>query len=225
MVSLIIVEAALETIPKTISKHSSVAKYAITRQKSAQDILLDRSYHHAAMLKLKNADKRGRPDLVHFTLLEATSTPLYRKGMLQIYIHTIMDKVIFLHGIVRLPKSYFRFEGLMEQLFKEKMIKSNTDLLMQVQDMQFPDLLKIIKPSNVIGLSQSGLRSSAEEVGRSIELNTAVVIGGFPHGHFSQNISSQIDRRYSINESGLEAHVVTARVLYEYEKKLFEDSP
>ncbi|MFQ5941616.1 MAG: ribosome biogenesis protein [Nitrososphaerales archaeon] len=220
MLSLIIAEAALETVPKVIAEHASVAKHAHRKGKSVQEILLDRSYHHAAMIRLDNGEKRGRPDLVHFALLEATSTPLYQKGMLKIYLHTIGDKVIFFHETVRLPKSYFRFEGLMEELFKDRRIESNSGLLMELKDLQFADLLHVIKPTTVIGLSGTGLKSSVEEVAKSVEHSSALIIGGFPHSHFSSKVSSKLDHLYSISENRLEAHVVIARILYEYEKKL-----
>lgn len=220
MVSLIIAEAALETVPKGIAKHASVVKHANRIGKSPYEILLDRSYHHAAMLKLKDAAKRGRPDLLHFALLEATSTPLYQKGMMEIYVHTVVDKVIFFYGNVRLPKSYFRFEGLMEELFKDKRIKSDTELLIEVKDMQFAELLDTIRPENVIGLSRSGVKSSAEQVARNVIEKSALVIGGFPRGHFLSSVSSRLDSMYSISEYSLEAHVVIARILYECEKRL-----
>ena len=91
MLSLILAEAALETVPKVIVNHISVLKHANKKGKSGQEILLDRSYHHRAMNKLEDAGKRGRPDLVHFALLEAMSTPLFQKGKLDIYVHTIID--------------------------------------------------------------------------------------------------------------------------------------
>lgn len=220
LLSLIIAEAALETVPRAIAKHPSVVKHAYRKGKPVHEILLDRSYHHAAMLKLDNVNKRGRPDLVHFALLEATSTPLYQKGLLQIYVHTIMDKVIFFHDNIRLPKSYFRFEGLIEELFKCGEIKSDAELLMKVKDMKFSYLLKTVKPTSCIGLSRSGVKSNAEELANKMNNNSAIVIGGFPRGHFSQQISNNLDEVYSISEYSLEAHVVIARVLYEYEKKL-----
>ncbi len=221
MISLIIAEAALETVPKVIVKHPSVVKHAARNAKSVNEILLDRSYHHAAMLKLNDAGKRGRPDLVHFALLEATSTPLYQNGLLEIYVHTIADKVIFLHGNVRLPKSYFRFEGLMEELFKEGRIKSSDKLLMEIKDLSFADLVSITKPTKIIGLSRTGVKSNAEKVMMDVDDGNAIVVGGFPRSHFSSKVSRNIDGLYSISEYALEAHVVIARILYEYERKSF----
>lgn len=220
LLSLIIADAALETVPKSIAKHPSVAKHAAKKDKPANEILLDRSYHHSAMLKLDDASKRGRPDLVHFALLEATSTPLYLKNMLKVYVHTIADKVIFLSENLRLPKSYFRFEGLMEDLFKNKSVRAETNVLLELHDMKFSKLISNIGSKKVIGLSTIGAKSNAEEVAKFVDNDASIVIGGFPRGHFPDNISSSINYTYSISDLALEAHVVVARILYECEKIL-----
>jgi len=222
LLSLIIAEAALETVPKYIAKHPSVVKHSSKIGKPASEILLDRSYHHGAMLKLKDAGKRGRPDLVHFALLEATSTPLYHESMLKVYVHTVANRVIFLNENVRLPKSYFRFEGLMEELFKDRRVRSDSNVLMELKDMEFCDLIGKLRPARVVGLSRIGARSSAEEVAKMIDRDTAIVVGGFPRDHFSSKISSKINYTYSISDLALEVHVVIARILYECEKILFK---
>lgn len=222
LLSLIIAEAALETVPKSIAKHPSVVKHASKIGKPADAILLDRSYHHGAMLKLKDASRRGRPDLVHFALLEATSTPLYQKNMLKVYVHTVANKVIFLSENVRLPKSYFRFEGLMEELFKNTKVGSDSNVLMELKDMEFCDLISKQRPTKVIGLSRSGAKSSAEEVAKMVDNDTAIVVGGFPRGHFAKNVSSKMNYVYSISDLALESHIVIARILYECEKILFK---
>ncbi|MGH9877410.1 MAG: ribosome biogenesis protein [Nitrososphaerales archaeon] len=222
LLSLIIAEAALETVPRAIAKHPSVVRHAERKGKPAEVMLLDRSYHHGAMLKLENAERRGRPDLVHFALLEATSTPLYRKNQLNVYVHTAANKVILLSENVRLPKSYFRFEGLMEELFNNGKVSSDSSLLMELRDMKFQDLIGKLRPRKVIGLSRMGARSSAEKVAKMIDNDTAIVVGGFPRGHFSNMVSGKINYTYSISELALEAHLVIARVLYECEKILFK---
>ncbi len=222
LLSLIIAEAALETIPKSIAKHPSVVKDAERKGRPAGEILLDRSYHHSAMLKLENAERRGRPDLVHFALLEATSTPLYRKNLLNVYVHTVADKVIFLGENVRLPKSYFRFEGLMEELFENGKVSAGSNMLMDLKDLKFQDLVDKLKPRKVIGLSRMGAKSSAEEVANMVDSDTTIVVGGFPRGHFSNAVSIKINFTYSISDLALEAHLVIARILYECEKILFK---
>ncbi|MDW8044593.1 MAG: ribosome biogenesis protein [Nitrososphaerota archaeon] len=222
MLNLLIVEAALETVPESLWNHPAVKKHAAKKGKKPGEILLDRSYHHSAMLKLENSMKRGRPDLVHFSLLEACSTPLYLLGLLKVYVHTINDVVIRIGTKVRLPKSYFRFEGLMEQLFKQRRIKSNSEILLEMERMSFSELLAQIKPPLVIGLSRIGEESNCQKVAKELSLKegSAVVVGGFPRGHFSTHISSHFDRLYSIHRLSLEAHTVIARIIYEYEKQV-----
>ncbi|MEM3450975.1 MAG: ribosome biogenesis protein [Nitrososphaerales archaeon] len=220
---MILAESALELVPHEIQKHSSVIKHALSKRKKVSDILLDRSYHHSAMLKLKNAYKRGRPDIVHFSLLEATSSPLYIKGFMKIYVHSLNDEIIEIKDLVRLPKTYFRFEGLMEKLFKERKITSpNNKTLLEIRKQSFKEFISEIDPSVVIGLSRLGERNSFEGVAKKLAEydRPAFVVGGFPKGHFSKSIMSELDKLYSCHELPLESHLVIARIIYEFEKQL-----
>ncbi len=220
---LILAESALELVPRELWKRPSVVKHASSKGKKVSEILLDRSYHHSAMLRLKDPDKRGRPDIVHFSLLEATSSPLYMKGLMEIYVHTINDEVIKLGKSVRLPKAYFRFEGLMEKLFKEmKIVSSNNEALLEMKKQSFKELISEIKPSIIIGLSRLGEKNNFEGVAKELSKydKPSFVVGGFPIGHFSLNTSLNFDRLYSCHELPLEAHMVIARIVYEFEKFL-----
>ena len=229
-ISLIIAEASIETVPKQIASHPAVKNHAQKLGKNPREILLDRSYHHAAMLRngLESYWKRGRPDIIHFALMEALSTPLFLKSMLKVYIHTVNDKVILIGDNLRIPKSYFRFEGIMMNLFKDKVIKSADDnnILLELHDnITFEQFIKNrVRPDKLIGLSSNGVQSTAEEiVSRNIvknDHNFAFVVGGFPKGHFSDNTSKMFSCSYSIGEFKLEAHTVIARILYECEKVL-----
>ena len=40
------------------------------------------------MKGIKNEIKRGRPDIVHFSILEATTIPLYLENKLNLFVHT-----------------------------------------------------------------------------------------------------------------------------------------
>ena len=222
MLTLIIAEAALEIIPKSLWKFTSIIKQSKSRGKKPGDLLLDRSYHHFEMKKMKNHEKRGRPDLVHFALLEVTSTPLFMKNDLNVCVHTNNNKVIFLGKSVRLPKSYFRFEGLMEQLFKERKIVSDDQCLLEIYDIDFKKLLNKINASYVIGLSRSGSSNSFESIAGELKnkARPVLVVGGFPHGHFSENTRGCFNATYSISSQALTANVVIARIIYEYEKLL-----
>jgi rRNA small subunit pseudouridine methyltransferase Nep1 len=199
-----------------------VKNHAIRLGHRPSEILLDRSYHHAAMLKLEGNSKRGRPDIIHFALMEALSTPLFLKGMLRVYVHTINDKLITIAENLRIPKSYFRFEGLMISLFRDNVVKSDEGkVLLEISDATLAGLLDIIKPGMVVGLSTTGVQGTAENVvTEHLAEDCVFVIGGFPRGHFSDNTTQFLNLTYSISDMGLEAHVVIARILYECEKLL-----
>ena len=69
MISLILSESALELVPSELTYHPSVISHARKLGKHPSEILLDNSWHFAAMKEIKNEMKRGRPDLVHFSIL------------------------------------------------------------------------------------------------------------------------------------------------------------
>jgi rRNA small subunit pseudouridine methyltransferase Nep1 len=177
------------------------------------------------MKRLPNNWKRGRPDIVHFALMEALSTPLFMNRMLRVYVHTTSDKIIAIADNLRIPKSYFRFEGLMVTLLRDKVVKSNEgSTLMELSGGTFADLIDMIKPDMVIGLSTVGVQSKAQKVAqnaRNVD-HCTFVVGGFAKGHFSENVKIGLGPTYSINNIALEAHVVIARILYECEKVLLE---
>lgn len=221
MISLILAESALELIPLKLQDHPSVLSHAQKLGKNPSEILLDNSWHFAAMKGINNEIKRGRPDLVHFSILEATTIPLYLQNKIKIYVHTIDDKVIYIGQNVHIPKSYHRFEGLIEKLFLEKTIQTDTSILLEIKEKSFSELINEIKPSKVIGFSTRGELRSFEKISSEISDNACIVIGGFQKGHFSESITSKITQLFSVDNLSYEAHVVIARMLYEYEKTVF----
>jgi len=88
MLQLVFVEAALELVPPEILGHPSVRRNAKRRGKRPEETLLDRSLHHFAMDRLPDSEKRGRPDIIHFCLLEAMGSPLNRAGLLRVWMST-----------------------------------------------------------------------------------------------------------------------------------------
>ncbi len=221
MISLILAESALELVPKELSSHQSVISHSKKLGKQPSKILLDTSWHFAAMKGLKNEIKRGRPDLVHFCILEATTIPLYKKNKIKFFIHTIDDKVIYFGENIKIPKSYHRFEGLIEKLFLEKKIESNGNLLLEIKEKSLVELIKEINPSKLIGFSRTGKKDSIEKIVSELPENSCLVVGGFQKGHFSDSVQGKVNKMFSINDESMEAHIVIARILYEYEKTIF----
>ena len=221
MISLILSESALELVPYELQEHPSVISHAKKLGKHPSEILLDNSWHFAAMKGIKNEIKRGRPDLVHFSILEATTIPLYYQNKLNLFVHTIDNKVIHFGKNVHIPKSYHRFQGVIEKLFQEKKVLSKNELLLEIKDQTFSELIYEINPSNVIGFSTSGQSNSYQKIASEIQDNSCIVIGGFQKGHFSDSTQSEITNLFSIGDDSFEGHVIVSRILYEYEKTIF----
>jgi len=222
MISLIISESSLELVPSELKHHPSVISHARKLGKYPSEILLDNSWHFAAMKGIENELKRGRPDLVHFSILEATTIPLYLQNKMKLFVHTLDDKVISFGKNVHIPKSYHRFEGVIEKLYQEKEITTkDDDLLLKIEEKTFSQLIDEINPSKVIGFSTQGTKSTYEKIAKEISDDTCIVLGGFQKGHFSNSIENKMTDLYSVGDESFEGHVVIARMLYEYEKTIF----
>ncbi len=223
---MVIADTALETLPIKIFQHYSLKKIRKSGKRPT-DILLDRTLHHFAITSsnLEQGQKRARPDILHIILLTILATPLFKYNQLKVFIHTINNQVIKVGDNVRIPKSYSRFEGLMLDLIKNrKIISKDGVLLLELNDnLNFSSLLKeYIEPDITIGLSIEGNFNNFESISNELYRykNPCIVIGGFAKGHFSKDIESCLEKKYSISNFSLEAHVVTSRILYEYEKKI-----
>jgi rRNA small subunit pseudouridine methyltransferase Nep1 len=214
----VIAEAALELIPETLWREPPVRSDSERRAQEPRSILLDRSVHHSAMLKLSDGYRRGRPDLVHLTLLNATSTPLHQEGRARVYVHTLDDSVLEFGEGARPPKSYARFRNLMEKLLVERPESG----LVSVRDATLPQLLKRIGTDHSAGLSVQGAPERLEDLAGDLarKNDPVAVVGGFPRGHFLPRDLKAFDRLVRIDERALDAHVVAARVIYEVEKSL-----
>jgi len=217
---LILAESALETIPKGLWGHPSIRRHSKRRGKHPQFLLLDRSYHHTAMKNLEEGEKRGRPDIIHFALLEALGSPLNKEGLLQTYVHTFHDCVITVNPEARLPRNYLRFVGLVEQLFESGRVPLTGPALLKLERKTLPQLLHEIKPSHVTAFSRKGKSQLLEEAVSKLseKEKPAVVIGGFPRGHFSETTIRLTKEVVCIDPEMLEAWTVTSRVIYEYER-------
>jgi len=218
--NVVVAEAALELVPTELQRTTVVRNDSLRRGVNPSRMLLDRSFHHVAMLKLKDDFKRGRPDIVHATLLSLTSTPLYLDGFVTVYVHTHGDIVLEIKEGTRLPKSYLRFRGLMEKVLSE----GGGEGLITMRKATIRELLKDIQPDWVCGLSTQGVSMSLEELSGKViaRKNPCIMIGGFPHGHFSSETLKQVDELVRIHSRPLEAHVVAARLLYVIEKRIEE---
>jgi rRNA small subunit pseudouridine methyltransferase Nep1 len=144
---------------------------------------------------------------------------LNREGLLRTYIHTIEDNVIAIDPNVKLPRNYDRFIGLLEQLYEEKNVPPGEQPLLSIRKCTLSELIRESGVSPVVAFSTLGKPASVKDACVPIsEADVpAVLIGGFAHSHFSQSTTRLASHLFSTDREPLDAWVIAARVIYEYE--------
>lgn len=220
---LLFAASGLELVPRELWEHPAVKAWAKRRGKRPGQTLLDVSIHRPAMLNLGDAERRGRPDIVHFCSLLALGSLLNRNRLLSLHIHTYDGKIIRVSRHVKLPRNYNRFIGLMEQLLVEEEVPpGSSEPLLQVLSCDLSELMEQLKPSKVYLLTEKGYKIKPVDLARNIieEKTPMVIIGCFQAGDFSSEFYEIADETVSISQVTLEAWNVTARVLSAVEDAL-----
>ncbi len=222
---LIIEEASLELVPRRLWSQKDVLDVSHSFGLDPRRQILDRNLHSRSMGFMKGRpdyEKRGRPDVVHFALLDATSTPLFETGKIDVYIHTLEDITIGIRKGTRPPRTLQRFCGVMSKLLGGEHGTPERDLFSVKCTQTFGELVKELGADRVICFSRQGKQRELDSIVRS-QNNSAVVVwvvGGFPHGHLKQRTLEKADEIVAISERSLPAHVVTSRFCYEIEKQI-----
>lgn len=216
-VLVLIVEAALELVPRELWGFSDVRAHARRRGVDPGRMLLDISYHYRAMReRLADWYRRGRPDIVHTTLLTIMSSPLWLRGLVDVAVETRHGVVAFRRG-VRIPRSYDRFCGLMAQVLYEGSAPpgSSDPLIVLHRGVDALEYLSRASVDRVFLLDEGGRRVDLFSLARSIAgcRYPAILLGGFQRGSFSSRIYSAGFDRVSIYPEPLDAWSVICRVL------------
>lgn len=175
------------------------------------------------MKSLTLNEKRGRPDIVHFALLEVLGSPLNKEKRLTVFVHTINDDVISVDPEARLPRNCNRFTNLMEQLFRFKHVPPDTKRsLLTLKKQRLAQIVQETDPSFVLALSRVGRPRTLEETVTRLakETRPMVLIGGFPHGHFSKATARLANEIVCIDREMLETWTVVSRTIYEFERAM-----
>lgn len=222
MLTIILAESELELIPDEIVMHPTIVSYAKQRNKKPGAIILDSCYHHKAMHKLSEGNRRGRPDIIHIFLLTALESIINKRGNLKIIIHTRNNEAINVNPETRIIRNYPRFIGLIEQLFEKKKITTDGKTLIEI--FKNRTLEKIIKEEiydHLIIFSSKGkkikLASYFKDVKDRNFKNILCIIGGFPSGDFHFDFSKFSNEMFSIFDDQLTVWTVTNEILVNYE--------
>ena len=233
MFHLIFAESALELVPDEIRGHPAVRNQAQRSGKRPTEDILDGTFHHSAMKRLDNWEQRGRPDIIHMSLLVSQGSILNREGHLRTYIHTINNELIEVDPKTRLPRNLERFKGLISKLLLEGELKgrteeAGTELLKLTKLMTIEKILEKIAPDKVYALDDRQTIMTFKKVLRSDglgpkdleKMNIALIVGAFPHGEFKINLSKLASKVFSIYGDTLELWTVVSNILIDAERAL-----
>ena len=217
MLTLVLADAELERVPAEIQRHPSVRSSAKKRGRSPSTILLDSSFHHPALRKVPDGERRGRPDIVHIVLVVALDSILNLEGGLRVSVHTRNNDAIQFAPETRIPKNYTRFVGLMEDLFERGAVPEENPLIHLDRGVTLGQLL-----AKLDGEAWA-FADSAEPLDLATEFprhggNLVAVIGGFPHGDFLSPVAEICKRVVSIHPTPLKAWTTAAEVLIAYRR-------
>ena len=178
-------------------------------------MLLDASHHHPAFGKLPDGDRRGRPDIVHISLLLLLDSDVNAQGRMRIFVHTRNDDVIAVKPDTRLPPNYIRFVGLIEQLFEQQVVPSRENALLELRHKVTLDMLvNALKPDEVIVLDPEGERVSlAETISSSDSKRTVVIMGGFSKGTLKSDLTKLRPRRISFGDRMMKVWTVASKAV------------
>lgn len=211
----ILADSELELVPREIVNERCILNNSRARGKAPEKILLDASHHHPAFNKLRENERRGRPDLVHYFLMLCLDSDLSASGGLRTFVHTRNDDVIAVNPETRLPPHYPRFVGLIETLFEQHVVPSREKALLELrQDVLLETLVKALKPDEIVVLASDGEHVPLVDKFASLKAErVAVIIGGFSKGDFRSDLSKLNVTRVSLGPRQLKVWTVTWKVL------------
>ncbi len=194
---VVLLESPLELVPREIRGHPQVRRYAERFGIDPGEALLDKTDHYYAMAPLPQKWKRGRPDIVHVSLILLQDSILNLAGRLEVYIHVYDGRVFRVEPETRIPKHLDRFKGLMAQLLIYNRVPPSGKPLIHLYAATLAEFVE--KMGGLIILWERGEEATPEEVVReALETGWPVGIGMFPRGDFKRSTLRKATRLYRL---------------------------
>ncbi len=200
---IVLLESPLEIVPRELWSHPQVRRTAARYGIEPGEMLLDKTLHYHAMATLPQKWKRGRPDIVHTTLLLLQDSLLNLEGRLRIYIHVYDGRVFAIEPETRIPKHYERFRGLMAQLLRENRVPPDDKPLIYLEAESLRDYVR--GHGKIILLWEHGQDATPAQAARlALATSRPLGIGMFPRGDF---------RRQTLRKTWLRLRLAAGRPL------------
>lgn len=216
MLTIVVADAELETVPLKMREDHSIQRISGERKKRPENMILDSNFMHTSIERYFPGEsrRRGRPDIIHILLLVALESILNRNDGLRIRIHTRNNQIIDISPETRIPRAYNRFIGLVEKLFSEKKIVADGKTLLSVRDGTLQDAIGK-SAGHVVVLAPGGEVSRVSKVVQGSG-DLVIVIGGFSEGNYISDLESY--EKCTIFREELTIWSVAMEVIAEYER-------
>ena len=191
----------LESLPNHIKTHPAIKNDIRKRKKKLNEVLLDLAVHQSAFNSQEKLN-RGRPDIVHLSILQFLFSPLIHPSGVddtfkkpKLFIHSINNTYFEVLPQWRPPSHYLRFRGLLEQLYTKHTIKISQEEAIFLKSSSLEKLIDKISPNLVLYFTSHGktdletLNSLAKTMYNYHVSSESVVclIGGFQHGSLADS--------------------------------------
>ena len=228
MLHVILLECAIELVPRELTSLKEIQAHARRRRKKPGQLMLDQTHHGRAMTRLDGKEKRGRPDITFLSLLSILETPLCKAGLLTVHLHLVDGQVIEISPDVRLPRNYDRFVGLFEQLLMNGRIPPEGEPLARMIDTSLPDLINNLAAGSgeslVLLAIEGGTKTSAESLRIILPQDSTMPVilgvGAFPHGDMSNSVKELFSTHLKLDKEVMMAWHVCAEVLWTYSSRV-----
>jgi rRNA small subunit pseudouridine methyltransferase Nep1 len=214
MLRVLLVGAELELVPPEIAGHPSV-RMNLPAGRKPSDVLLDQNLHATASRQLPDGERRGRPDIVHYTLLTLLESPACKAGQLEVALHTSANELIRIKPDTRLPRGEPRMHGLLAKVLRDGR-SQDKDPLVWVEGVGKPaKVLEGFAKGPVVRLDEGGTAlTPADLVKRANKSgDLTIVLGAFPSGDFHKDWKDAVPDAVSIWKDPLNAWAVAGEVV------------
>lgn len=213
MLYVVLAEAEVELAPESVAGHPAIRAMAKDLNRKPTEVLLDQNMHHQAIRQLPDGERRGRPDIVHYTLLALLESPLNKEGRLQVLVQTRNGELIRFKPDTRLPRGEARFQGLLSKVLREGASQDKQPLVW-VEEGDSPAKVLRNCQGPIVRLDEGAAAGTGMDVARHAkDGDLTVVLGAFPSGQFGAPWMAAVPNAVSVFAQPLNAWAVAAEVV------------
>lgn len=206
-------ECALELVPAQLHAAPSVKRRGRERRRAPEHLLLDQALDHKAMGALRDAERRGRPDIVHLLTLMVQDSPLAQRKLIRVLWHTQDDALVRVRPDLRPPRAQATFYKMCEDLLRQGGVPLGRPLLTLERERTLADVLAKEARGPVVLLAEGGEPARSPDFARFAREHADVtfVLGAFPHGDW--RVPPRADRVASVASGPITAASALVPVL------------